>query len=222
MSRGRGLALMRRLLRWLNRNSAAVTAVATLVQAIGVIAALYYAAATIAEGNRIAWRTFIDTREAELGKSVIDRDVLRCGYHYGLRLIDDDCAKKLYDGVTLGALIEYVIQEISNLEEAKIYSDSEDPGYYDSWYAEDAHDLSGDPTGIVSFVLWEDFGCTSKEHCEIATQLDICIKDEQFTEDKQHCFDNLAAKRKRFMERVGGTTIPITEANPSSKTLTRE
>jgi len=184
-----------------------VTAWATAIQAIGVVVALWYAAQTLRDSNRVAWRTFLDTRSVELGRMLIERESLRCAYHYGLPQIDNLCPDKVK--ANLSEVIEYVAQTIGVLDEAQAYSEAEDKDYYADWYQDDADDLSADPTGIVSFVLWEEFGCTSVDQCDIAKRLKICIAGEdgvvpdEDTRNDRTCFDSLSKKYKKFLATVG-------------------
>jgi hypothetical protein len=174
---------------------------------------LYYAAKTLDEGNRIAWRTYLDNKSAEIGRELFKHDALHCVYRYRLARIDSDCPSTVYDKKNLAAVVEYVSQYIWHLNEVKEYSDEEDKDYYGDWYAPAARDLSDDPSGVVSFVLWEYEGCdheeksrlasTTDQNCNFARRLGICITNEQFKQEPQHCFDNLAARRNKFLQNIG-------------------
>lgn len=186
-----------------------IVAWATAIQTVCVVGTLIYAARTLDDSNRIAWRTFLDTRATALDRLIIDREALRCVYRYGLKRIDTDCPDKVYDRANLSQAVEYVSQQIGILYEARQYSDTEDREYYDDWYRDYADQLSADPTGIVSFVLWDQYDCTSADKCDMARDLKICIAgannivDQKEGRDYNRCFKNLEAKRKRFLEAVG-------------------
>jgi len=70
---------------WLNTNSGGVTALVLLAQAIflaGALIVAWYAFSVsveaLNEGNRIAWRTFLDQKSSDFGKQLIEKDALHC------------------------------------------------------------------------------------------------------------------------------------------------
>ncbi len=193
---------LKRYGKWLTAER--VTAFATVVQAVILAIALYYTKVTLDEGNRISWRTFLDNRSADMNRKLIDIEALRCVYRYKIASVDSDCLDKVYDKKNVSQVIEYVSQILDNLGEVKEYSDEDDPDYYDTWYKGLTVALSEDPTGVVSFVLW-DGGCTSDKDCDVARNLGICIADNNFHIDEEHCFDNLVARRKQFLTHMGET-----------------
>jgi hypothetical protein len=202
-----------------NSNAQRLAALVAVFQAvvvlIGLIFAgftLHYNAKTLDESNRIAWRTFLDNKSSDLGREILNHDVLHCVYKYKLPTVDDDCQSIIYDKRNLPLVLEYVLQELWHLDEIKEYSDKEDKDYYNDWYAAAARDFSDDPTGVVSFVFWTYLGCDHQEappafndqeqNCNFARRLGICMTNDQYSREPQHCFDNLAAKRAKFLKEV--------------------
>jgi hypothetical protein len=171
-----------------------------VVESLTVIIGLYYTVATLREGNRIAWQSYIDGREAENARNILDHEALRCVYRYRLHSIDGECPDKVYANLSQAA--EYVSQQIEVLTEAKEYDVAELPGFYAKWYGGVARDLAEDPSGIVSFVLWNYYNCKSETNCKIAADLGICIADENFVIDKSRCFTNLIGKRDKLFRAV--------------------
>jgi hypothetical protein len=227
---------VRRFWVWLgtNNNSQRVTLLVTVFQTVILIVGLTFAgitlringqtlaynAKTLDESNRIAWRTFLNNKSSDLGREVLNHDALHCVYRYKLPRVDNDCSGTVYDNKNLPQVLEYVLQEIWHLNEIKEYSDQEDKNYYNQWYSAAARDFSDDPSGVVSFVLWEHLGCDHEEpsdpasaekNCNLARRLGICVADEQYRQEPQHCFDNLAARRSKFLrgvEDAAGDPLP--------------
>lgn len=171
-----------------------------IAEAIAVVIGLYYTYATLQEGNRLAWQNYLDTREAEAERYILDVEALRCVYRYQLASVDKDCPAKVYANLSQAA--EYVSQQIELLIEAKEYSVTDSPGFYKKWYAGVAKELAEDPSGIVSFVLWGYYNCKSADNCKVASDLGICIADENFVVDKSRCFANLIAKRNKLFKHI--------------------
>jgi hypothetical protein len=142
--------------------------------------------------------------------SVIDKEVLRCATSYHVPEADARCPAIVYDPKNISQVLEYVNQELSILDEAVDYASEEDAVYYTDWYKQNADALAEDPTGAVSFVLWESFSCRTEQDCYgckgddcgEAKRLGICIAGFDGYVDKKHCFDSLAAKRKKFLAEV--------------------
>lgn len=108
----------------------------------------------------------------------------------------------------LPIMIEYVNQWLLHLDEIKTYSeDWNDIDYYNKWYAKVGTDLSDDPTGVVSFVLWKYFDCDKEEkskkrsaNCRTAERLGICITNDKFELDPLNCMNNLEKKQRKFSQ----------------------
>ena len=171
-----------------------------ILEALAVIIGLYYTLVTLREGNRIAWQSYMDSREAENARYILDHEALRCIYRYQLHSIDDECPGKIYANLSQAA--EYVSQQVELLTEVKEYDAAELPGFYAKWYGGVAKDLAEDPSGIVSFVLWRYYNCKSETNCKVAADLGICIADENFVIDKSRCFANLIAKRNKLLRAI--------------------
>jgi hypothetical protein len=190
--------MLRKTWTWLNANSGGLTALLLLATVIVAGYALAVSIDALREGNRIAWRTYLDTKSSNFGKQIIDKDPLHCVFRYNLPIVDQACSSMVYDKRYLPRILEYVTQQLSHLSEIKEYSDKEDPGYYQKWSADDARDLSNDPTGVVSFVLSEYFGCKESK-CEFADKLGICITNDDYEQDLKKCYTNLLARRDKFL-----------------------
>jgi len=208
---------LRRISTWLYTNITAdrIIAFATLAQSVILLIGLYslvYAKKTLDEGNRIAWRAYLDNKSAEMGRVLLKNNFLHCVYRYNLARIDNDCPTAVYDKTNLPKVIEYVAQYVEHLKEVKKYSDEEDQGYYAEWYAKTGRDLSDDPSGVVSFVLWEYQGCgdaqaskgpsVQERNCDVAKQLEICITNRSFEVEPLQCLRNLKARRDEFLQKV--------------------
>lgn len=190
---------------WLNSNSGAIQAIVVTVALIFGGITLYYNAITLREGNRIAWRTFLDSKANDLSREELDHDILHCVYHYDIKEIDSDCHTRAYDSHNLPIIMDYTQDWLEHLKEVREYSDEEDISYYDTWYRSTADSFSDDPTGVVSFVLWDYLGCNKENNsgnCDYADRLKICIKSDAFEQDFQKCFENLKFKRAKFLDRL--------------------
>ena len=88
----------------------------------------------------------------------------------------------------------------------------QDGNYYTEWYAKAGRDLSDDPSGVASFVLWEYQGCGDAQaskgpsvqdrNCDVAQKLEICITNRSFEVEPLQCLRNLKARRDEFLQRV--------------------
>ena len=115
---------------------------------------------TLEESNRIAWRSFLDTKSADLARELLNHDALHCVYHYEVSKVDAECEDTAYISKNLPIMIEYVTQWLLHLREVKMYSEHyNDKDYFNIWYKQEGEYLSDDPTGVVSFVLWKYFDC---------------------------------------------------------------
>jgi hypothetical protein len=199
----------------LQSNANVLMALFTLIQTAVLGFGLYYAsvtlgyaAMTLAEGNRISWRTYLDTHSSEMVKNLLEQDAMRCIYQYDIAIVDNECPAKVYDKKNLTQVIVYAGMAITTFKEAKLYARMHQHRYFEEWYARDADNFSKDPTGVISFVLYDMYQCGFKEHCadKIKYDTSICIADENFRIDErneQHCLKNLLAHRKKFLESVG-------------------
>jgi hypothetical protein len=190
----------------LDKNSDALQTILLTITIVFAGIALFYNAITIREGNRIAWRTFLDTRSTDLNKEELDHDMLHCVYYYNIEKIDSDCLDRAYTKQNLPIILDYTHDFLEHLREVREYSNQEDKDYYTTWYGKTADNLSDDPTGVVSFVLWNDFDCTKEttsHNCDYANVIGICIKSDAFVQDKEKCFENLKSRREKFLSGVG-------------------
>jgi hypothetical protein len=181
----------------------------SVLQGIILAVGLYLTKVSLDEGNRIAWRTFLDTRASEMGRKLLDNEAMRCVYRYKIAEVDSDCPAKVYDRKNLSQVLTFVSIDISSLLEVKNYDELEDHGYYKTWYEDDASDYSDDPTGIVSFVLYDYYKYNTREQAEkLSRDLLICIRNENFQTDMSRCWENLEARRKKFLRAVGQLDAP--------------
>jgi hypothetical protein len=192
-----------KLWRRLRRNAAPLTALFAIIQTVIVGGSLIYAARTISESNRIAWRTFLDTRASEIGRKLLEYEAMRCIYPYSLKSIDVECLAKVYDKKNITQLITFTEIQIDALREVKKYDQEFDPGYFKEWYGREVSELSKDPSGIISYVLYNIYSCESNEKCadKINEKTGICIGN-----DDGRCLENLLKSRSRFIETVNAQT----------------
>jgi hypothetical protein len=218
-------ARSRRIWLWISSNTNGITAVITAVAALAAVYGLFLTKQTIQESTKLAWRNFLDEKGKDIGAQLVNENSPQsCIYGHGNAILDAKCEDILFkDASSVLMAYHYIEQVLYHLREVRVYDDENADTYF-RWYDGFLEGLSYDPLGIVSYVLYDSFGCvdagcyscwhmsSSIEGANLACAVNLRVRFEADQENSvacmaarpssDACISNLLRNRKKFIQRL--------------------